>query len=152
MIPPELVEFVSTAQYFAMATRDTRLHPCGARVTGARVDATTGLLHAFVPLASANGVVEAAQASGVAAVTMAKNSHECYQFKGDVAEVRPISDDETAVQDICFSRHFAALKEAGAPAEQWTFPPLRPAMTIVVRVKDIFLQTPGPNAGTRIGP
>ncbi len=149
----KLADFIHAAPWLTMGVRDARLRPHGVMVFGGRVDAATNRLSVFLSAALSGTVTECLKATGKAAVTIGEPvHHETYQFKGDVVEVRPMTPDEEAVQDIFFSKMFAAMKSMGLPVEAWGMPPVRPGLTAVIQVTDIFAQTPGPGAGGRIGP
>jgi len=80
-------------------------------------------------------------------------SHEAYQLKGAYLSSRPASDDDVAFQEAHQAKLCAALC-------QW-FPDemakafilglaCRPSVAITFRVEEVFLQTPGPGAGTKM--
>lgn len=152
MIEPRLADFVHAAPYFVLGTRDANLRPHGTHAMGAKMDAGAGLISVFVVDAMANGTLEDARTVRVAAVTCGENSHETYQFKGTVTDVHVMTPEEAAVMQAYFPKLAAGVKAKGLPIEQWEFPNPMPASTIVIRVTDIFVQTPGPKAGSRIGP
>lgn len=153
MIDPKLVDFVHAAEFFVVGTRDAKLRSHGAHVMGARIDGSTGILSIFVPHTIGEQAIEDLKATKRAAITCSEAAHhETYQFKGDVVEIRPISDAEGAVQEVYLAKLGGALQGAGFPVQNWKFPPMRPCSTVLVRVTDIFFQSPGPRAGERIGP
>ncbi len=153
MIEQRLVDFVHAAAVMTVGTRDARLHPVGGYLMGARMDGALDQLTVYLPEAMGAATAAAARESRVAAVTMGNpETHETYQFKGEVLEVRPVSPDEEAVMGIFGHKMGGALAQLGLPVQNWKLPPPLPALAIVIRVKDMYLQSPGPGAGARIGP
>ena len=120
---------------------------------GGRINGETGLLTFFIPDVLGEQSLADCATTKRAAVNVAEGAHhETYQFKGEVLEVRPITDQEGAVQEIYMAKLGAALVAFGLPVQDWVFPPMRPCKTVVIKVSDIYVQTPGPKAGERIGP
>jgi hypothetical protein len=80
-------------------------------------------------------------------------SHEAYQLKGVYLSSRPATDGETAFQGAHLGRLSAELSHVlPKDAVESLFLRLayRPSVAITFRVEEVFLQTPGPGAGTKI--
>lgn len=153
MIDSKLVDFVHAAEYWCVGTQGANLRPHGAHVMGGRIDGATGLLTFFLPDVLGAQVIQDCSTTKRVAVNVAEGAHhETYQFKGEVVEMHPITDQEGAVQEIYMAKLGAGLVAFGLPVQNWKFPPMRPCQTIVIKVSDIYFQTPGPRAGERIGP
>jgi hypothetical protein len=82
--------------------------------------------------------------------------HETYQFKGDFAGSRAPGPAERAAFERCRERFVRAVREIET---RFDFSPetLRlylgePDSVVLLRVEEIFLQTPGPGAGRRLVP
>jgi hypothetical protein len=82
--------------------------------------------------------------------------HETYQFKGDFAGSWPVGDAERAAPLACRERF---VRDVQAIDTRWNFSTETlaryygaPALVAVLRVQEIFLQTPGPGAGRRLVP
>ena len=153
MIEQRLADFVHASPFFVLGTRDAKLRPHGTHVFGARMDPAARLLTVFVPQVLGGLVLPDLEATKVATVTTGEPVRsETYQFKGSVTDIRPMTDADFAVQEIYFAKFTAAVKMMQLPLEQWEVPPARPGIAVTIRVTDIFVQTPGPGAGARIGP
>lgn len=153
MLNQKLVDFIHAAPWIVLGTRDEKLRSHGSYAMGARVDGATGVLTVFVPDAMGDRVLPAVRASRLAAVVLGEpSSHETYQLKGDVTEVRPMTAADDAVQDIFMAKMGGVMAQLGFPVADWKFPPPHPGTAVVIQVRDVYVQTPGPGAGARIGP
>ena len=78
-------------------------------------------------------------------------THESYNLKGQVTELRDVSADEMTVCDNLRKGMYALYSELGIPEElaarYWK---RTPDVAIVISVDTIFSQTPGPNAGKQL--
>ena len=78
-------------------------------------------------------------------------THESYNLKGTVTELRDVSADEMAVCDKLRQEMYALYNELGISKElaarYWK---RTPDIAIVITVDTIFSQTPGPNAGKQL--
>lgn len=152
MLEQRLVDFIHTAPFMDMGTRDAQLKPHGVHTLGARADGAAGTIAVFVPDAMNSRCPEDARTTRTASMAFGHLSHESYQFKGEVVEVRPMSPEEIAIQGAYFAKIMGGLTAMGIDMTKWSLPPVQPGTTVVLRVTDIFVQTPGPGAGARIGP
>jgi hypothetical protein len=82
--------------------------------------------------------------------------HETYQFKGAFAGTRPPGEAERAAFEACRER---AIRDITAIETRFDFPREtlaryygEPALVVLLRVEEVFLQTPGPGAGRRLVP
>jgi hypothetical protein len=93
--------------------------------------------------------------NGRVALAVGLLTHEAYQLKGVYVSSRPTDTRDYAVQEIYRSKVLSAFLQAGYP-EQIAKPYIlgfvyQPGVAITFRVDEIFLQTPGPEAGKKIG-
>jgi hypothetical protein len=156
VIPGKIARFLEQYANVAFAgTRDRDLVPHGHRVSGWRVDAERGTMTALVPNAFTPGLVEALHDNGEVAVTVEEfPSHETYQFKGRYLRHRPVDADDLAVVERIRARFVKSLAPVlsgvAEDALKAYIPP--PALAVEFAVQEIYLQTPGPAAGTRLIP
>jgi hypothetical protein len=157
MIPVRIIRFLQERANIGFAgTRDGHLVPSGHRVSGWQTDAAGRTLTAFVPQPPASRLVESLLDNGAIAVTISEaGTHETYQFKGRYLNHRPVQPAETAIATRVRERfakglhslfpddRMASLLKASIPA---------PSLAVEIEVHEVFLQTPGPGAGTRIAP
>ena len=146
MIPERLVAFVHGPVVSWVGTRDARLRPAVTWVFGARVSSDRDEITVFIPDIEAEQAKRNAEHNGQIAFTVADGiSHESYQFKGKLVELRTTSEEERAVQDIHLAKVISYL---------WMHPKklfedfgLYPSTALTFRVEQVFAQTPGPDAG-----
>ena len=154
MIPDRVVEVLQGPAFIQIGTRDAALRPAHAFAVGARVHDDRETVTAFVPESRAAHVLRNLEDNGRVALGCALASHEAYQLKGTYASSRPTDDADIARQEAYRARLYAAAREAGYPeaiARPFTLGfAYRPGVAITFRVEEIFLQTPGPGAGSRM--
>jgi predicted pyridoxine 5'-phosphate oxidase superfamily flavin-nucleotide-binding protein len=146
MIPDKLVEFIHGAVLAFVGTRDAQFRPAVTWAFGLRTSADTDEITAFVPDVEIAQTRSNLSQNGLIAVTVVHPiSHECYQFKGKLAAMRPTTEEERAVQEIQRSK-LGALLENLFPGVSAGFI-LAPSTAIAFKVEEAFVQTPGPGAG-----
>jgi hypothetical protein len=146
MIADRLVVFLHGPVVSWVGTRDARLRPTVAWVFGARVSAASDEITAFVPDVEVERTKRNLEQNGLIAFTVVDPiSHEAYQFKGKLVEMRPSNDEERAVQEIHVSKVISHA--AKFPREFFGGFTLHPSTALTLRVEQIFVQTPGPGAG-----
>jgi hypothetical protein len=155
MIPAKIIRFLEGRANLGFAgTRDGNLVPSGHRVSGWQTDGAGRTLTAFVALPSANRLVESLLHNGAIAVTIEEaGTHETYQFKGRYLSHRPVQPTEIAIASLARERFVKGLHvpdERTASLVRASIPP--PSLAIEIEVHEVFLQTPGPGAGSRIAP
>ena len=155
MIPSRIVRFLEHDANLAYAgTRDRNLVPHGHRVSGWQLGSDRRTLTAFVaePL---DGLLEALADNGQLAVTIEEfPSHETYQFKGKYLRHRVIEDEDLMLVDRIRDRWIKRMRsvEPDAPPNVLRDFILTPALAVEFEVRDVYVQTPGPGAGSRVEP
>ena len=76
--------------------------------------------------------------------------HSSLQLKGRAAVVRPARNDEAAIVRLGFDGFAELLNTIGIPPRVTNMVTRWPALAIDVAVEEIYDQTPGPSAGTRL--
>jgi hypothetical protein len=153
VLPADLVEFFESGVSILVATRDAQLRPACARGAGARVRASEGIVTVYLPEAVAAPTVANVVANGRIAVTFSRPlTHYSIQVKGTCDGSRPGTEEDRAVQlryraAYCEQLHAVGLPRAAAARLAWW-----PSVALDVAVRDLFVQTPGPNAGRRLVP
>ncbi len=130
---------------------DARGNPACCRAVGLRSRDDLATVTVFVPVAtSAETMANVASTGRVAVVTTHPISHCATQLKGVVQATRTASDDEEDFVHDHFAGFGGVLNAIGYPARvtrsvvQW------PAFALEMRVEEIYEQSPGPKAGTRL--
>ena len=154
MISEELVEFIHGPVFIAIGTRDERLRPTHTFVAGAIVNPDRETITCFVLHSRAEKIIGNLENNGRIALAVGHPSHESYQFKGRYLSSRPVDAKDVAIQEIYRAKLLACMLQYGYP-EQISKPLIlgaryQPALAITFRVEEIFLQTPGPEAGKKI--
>lgn len=156
LIPGKLVRFLEQDANVAFAgTRDRDLVPFGHRVSGWRIGADQRTMTILFPDEFLPRLVESLQQNGELAVTVeAFPSHETYQFKGHYVGHRGVDGSDMAAADRVRRRWVKGLRTIynDAPEKVLKGFVSPPSLAVDVAVLEIYLQTPGPGAGTRLVP
>lgn len=152
-VPGVVAQFLDRASVAIGATRDASLIPRIHWVSGWQLDADQRSLWCFVPREFSAGLEASVAAKDLFSVTIEHiGPHECYQFKGRLLSSRPAGDPERAVVARCRERFRAAvqslLPQAAGQGDLLKRYILEPALAVRLAVREIFLQTPGPGAGS----
>jgi hypothetical protein len=155
VIPGKLIRFLEHANVAFLGSRDRDLVPFGHRVSGWRIAADQRTMTILLPDEYLQTLVESMQQNGELAVTVEEfPSHETYQFKGRYLHHREIQDGDIEVADRVRRRFVKSLRpmypDAPEPVLNAFVSP--PSLAVDFEVLEIYLQTPGPGAGTRLFP
>jgi hypothetical protein len=156
MIPARLVKFLEEHANVAMAgTRDRDLVPYGHRVSGWRVGADARTVTALISKRFTDRLVESLEDNRELALTVEEYpSHETYQLKGRYLRHRPLEpEDLEAIERIRgrFAKSLRSIYPEAPEAILKAFT-LMPQLAVEFEVAEIYLQTPGPRAGSRLVP
>ena len=136
-------------------TRDRDLVPFGHRLCGWRVGADQRTMTILFPDKFGRSLVESLQQNGELAVTVEEfPSHETYQFKGRYLRHREALHEDVEVADRIRRRFVKSMRPIyfDQPEDVLKAFVLPPALAVEFEVAEIYLQTPGPGAGTRLIP
>lgn len=152
MIPDRVVEVLHGPTWIQIGSRDEALRPAHTVAVGAVVHDDRQTVTVFVPTARSGRVLRDLTGNGRIAVGLALASHESYQLKGTYISSRPTDDTDRARQEARRAALLESALEAGYP-ETIARPlalglAITPGVAITFRVEQVFLQTPGPGAGT----
>jgi hypothetical protein len=154
MIPDRVIEVLSGPSYVQLGTRDDDLRPAHTVVVGAMVHEDRRTVTVHVPAARAARILPHLESNGRVALGIAQASHEAYQLKGTYLATRPTGAEDLARQEAYRKALLADALRAGYPEEiaraltqgfVYT-----PSIAITFRTDEVFLQTPGPDAGSRL--
>ena len=156
MIPGKLVRFLEQYANVGFAGfRDGDLAPFGHRVSGWRVGADQRSITILFPDEFLPRLLESLHQNGELAVTVEEfPSHETYQFKGRYVRHRGIEPGDFDIADRLRRRWVKSLRSiyADAPEDVLKGFVSPPSLAVDFEVLEIYLQTPGPGAGTRLVP
>jgi hypothetical protein len=152
MIPDRVVQVLHGPSWIQIGTRDVVLRPAHAMVVGAMVHDDRRTVTVFVPTARSERILRDLGENGRIAVGVSLASHEAYQLKGTYVSSRPTDDADRARQEARRAALLESALEAGYPeaiARPLTLGlAYTPGVAITFRAEEVFLQTPGPGAGT----
>jgi hypothetical protein len=156
-IPDRVIRFLEHDANIAVAgTRDRDLVPVGHRVSGWLVNPGGHTLTVLFPEAAAARVVDAMQDNGQLAATFEQiGTHETYQLKGRYLAHRPARPEDIDIGRRARDRFVNGLRALYANEQLANLlgasvPPA--ALAVDMAVAEVFQQTPGPGAGSRIAP
>jgi hypothetical protein len=156
VIPGKLVRFLEHYANVAFAgIRDGDLVPFGHRVSGWQVGADQRTMTILFPDEFVERLLESLQHNGQIAVTVEEfPSHETYQFKGRYLRHRGLQDGDAEIAERVRRRFVKSLKPnyPHAPEDVLRAFVSPPSLAVELEVLEIYLQTPGPGAGTRLIP
>jgi hypothetical protein len=150
-IPSELVEFVESGVSILVGTASADLRPEATRGAGAKV--APDREHVSIWLAESWGARALADVreAGVIAVGFSRLlDNTSIQLKGDGAVALDASPEDRAFLERYRASYVEQLYLAGLPRSLTSRMHLWPAKVVRFRVRDIFVQTPGPGAGARL--
>ena len=154
MIPDRVVEVLTGPSYVQIGTRDENLRPAHTVAVGAMVHEDRQTVTVLIPTARVGRILPNLQSNGRVALGVAQASHEAYQLKGTYLATRPTDAQDRARQEAYRKMLYADALRAGFPEE--IARPLTlgfaytPSIAITFRAEEVYLQTPGPGAGTRL--
>ena len=168
VIPPEIVRFLEGASVGFAGTRNRNMMPRAHRLTGWTVGPDRQTLTCMVPKHFLKDLITSLEDNGQFAVTITgsttglhrsnppnprADAHETYQFKGNYVSSRPVTEEDLKVHRMVrdrFAKLFAAM--LGGTEEVVGRFIVKPDLAVTFRVREIYTQTPGPNAGRRLVP
>lgn len=152
MIPDRVIEVLHGPAYMQIGTRDAALRPAHTFAVGAMVHEDRETVTVFVPNARAQRVLADLESNGRVALGIVLVSHEAYQLKGSYLATRPTNASDHARQEAYRKALLDDALRIGYPEEiAWPLTQgfaYTPGTAITFRAEQVFLQTPGPGAGT----
>jgi hypothetical protein len=152
LVPEHIARFLDRATFAIAGTRDSELVPHVHRVSGWRITPDRKYVDCFIAPEFSRHLLSSLEDNGEISVTASEvPSHETYQFKGKFVDCRDVGSEELEIY------HAYRDRAARRILELFDFPDPAvrayvPVPTLIVRfeVRDIFDQTPGPDAGRRV--
>ena len=150
MIPSAVNEVITTGVGH-IGCVSSNLKPFHADTLGIVCDPEVDEVICFINKSSSKPFLDHLVVGSRTSLFSAVITHESYNLKGQVTELRDVSVDEMAVCDNLRKGMYALYSELGIPEElaarYWK---RTPDIAIVISVDTIFSQTPGPNAGKQL--
>jgi hypothetical protein len=147
-VPEELVELLEDGVAAWLATHDAELSPEAVRVWGTRVGPDRRTLTLYVSDEQAGRTYDNARANGQLAVFFCRmTDYRAAQVKGELIALRPTSDDERERQAEYARAFIATSIVVGTPREPTERLAFLPSTAMELRVREVYMQTPGTGAG-----
>lgn len=154
MLPDRVIEVIQGPAIMHVGARNENLRPFQVFAIGAVVHPDRETITFFVPESRSERILNDFKSNGKVALAVGMATHEAYQVKGSYLSSRPTEAKERAIQEIYRAKLLSSFIQAGYP-EQLARPLIlgmayHPSVAITFRVEEVFLQTPGPDAGKKI--
>lgn len=134
-----------------VATADANGVPSCCRAYAITSNDDLATLTVYLPVATSHDAIQSLARTkklAVAATQMMESS--ATQLKGTAIETRLARDEEEAFLDESLEAFADKLVELGVPRRLARSAVHWPAFAVTIRVEEIYEQTPGPKAGTRL--
>jgi hypothetical protein len=152
MIPQRIAELLNTGLSVMVGTRNSSLVPECTRAWGIQVSADRESVTILLSETIAGKTIENLRDNGRIAVTCTRpTDHVTCQLKGRVKSMKPVSAVDRDVSRRWHREFMAELTAIGVPSalsEAWI---AEPTLAVEFVVTDLFDQTPGPDAGRKVG-
>jgi hypothetical protein len=146
-----MVDFLEGGVSILVGTRNATNEPESMRAVGALVSKERDKLSLFFPTHAVKSLANV-EANGQVAVCFSRQlDNYSIQLKGERAVVRDATDEDKVVPERYRVAYGEQLQMAGFPRSLTSRINVWPAKVVTFEVRDIFVQTPGPNAGARLG-
>lgn len=125
--------------------------PQTTRAVGARVDRESGTVRLFLPVEqSARALANVRRGATMAATFVKIDDYRAVQIKGEVVGQRPGDDADRRWAQAYRDGFLEANVRVGMAREVVSLLAYWPCACVEVVVREQFVQTPGPNAGSRL--
>ena len=158
MIPGKILRFLEQHANIAVAgIRDANLVPAGCRISGWRLHSNGQTITLFIAPPMTERIIAMLEENRQIAVTVGENqTHETYQLKGRYLRNRSVEADDFAYVGRLRERYLRSIRSEipeGVPeAYVIAVAVPDPGVAVDVEVSEIYVQTPGPGAGSRLYP
>lgn len=134
-----------------VGTADARNNPSCCRAVAIRSHDDLATATVYIPLAASQQTLQdLATTKRLAVAASHPVDHYSIQLKGVTTEVRLATDDEAPFVESRLEGLADVLHTIGVPRRLVRNVACWPAFAVTLRVDEIFEQTPGPNAGSRL--
>jgi len=154
LVPDRIVAVLRGPALMVVGSRDAALRPAHVGAVGAVVGDDRRTITFFVPESRSARLLSDLRDNGRVAFSFGLVSHEAYQIKGVYVSSRPTTAGDIALQETYRAKLFATMRDVYPPEIARPYAlgaAYRPGVAVTFRVDAIYLQTPGPGAGTRMG-
>jgi hypothetical protein len=151
-VSDELLELFASGVALYVATCSEERVPESQPGMGIRVHPDRRHVTVYVPTATAAATLSNLRATGQVAATLCHPpDHRTVQLKGLCTGVRDSTDVDREVQEVFRAALVGTFATIGVPRAMTRSLPWWPSTAIEFELRDVYTQTPGPNAGERLG-
>jgi hypothetical protein len=151
MLTPRLQRCLQPGLSIVVGAADAQGMPTCCRAFALRSQDELKSVTVYVPIATSHETIQALATTGRLAITATHPAeHSATQLKGVTTETRLAREDEAAFVRERVGAFVEILDGYGVPRRVSNRATSWPAFAITMRVEEIFEQTPGPNAGSRL--
>jgi hypothetical protein len=151
MIPENIIEFLERQIFMHVGTRDGKMRPREIMAWGIRMAEDKRSISILIPAVTAERTIKNLMDNQRIALTCVYiPNHESYQFKGTYLSHDAGTEKEDAELEKYFSGYPEIFKTIGMSPDFLAPVQYKPAVSVKFLVEEIFVQTPGPNAGKKI--
>lgn len=144
----ELAELVASGVDVYVATRNATLLPESMLAIGVKMHGDGCRMTVYLPEALSAPTVANLRDNGQIAITMIRpQDHRAVQIKGRSLDIRPSQASERDLQAVCRAALIEQLAIVGIPRTATRRLVWWPSLAVDIQVSDVFVQTPGPQAG-----
>jgi hypothetical protein len=148
VISPEIAEFLAGGLIMFLGSRAADLSPECVIATGVRVEARGSRFSVFLPERFASETVANLRENGEAALTVSRVVDDrSIQIKGTYVSHRAGDERDRELLQTLVDRRTAQMAEIGMPRSIAVRLTWWPCVVVLLRAREIFVQTPGPRAG-----
>lgn len=144
----DVAELIASGADVYVATRDDALEPESMLGMGARTHTDRSILTVYLPTASVERTRRNLVDNGEIAVTVIRPSDlRSVQIKGVATVIRESDETDREFQSIFRGAFIEQMAVVGVPRTMTRRLIWWPSLAVTVKVREVFLQTPGPRAG-----
>jgi hypothetical protein len=148
----KLSQFIESGLTIVVGTRDAELLPNCARGMGLRLEPELERATLFLPCESSEAAVANLRAGSPLAISLSRPAdYRTVQLKGRAVSLRQPIEAERAFVEAYHAALVQELRLVGIPVEASRRLEAWPCHAVEVELEELFEQTPGPLAGSRLG-
>jgi predicted pyridoxine 5'-phosphate oxidase superfamily flavin-nucleotide-binding protein len=151
MISDNLSEFLTRQIFMHVGTRDGKLRPREIMAWGVKTNDDKKTISILIPELTSEKTLSHLENNGKISLTCVYvQTHESYQFKGTYVSHRSGNEKDYEFLETYLKGYPEIFKMIGLPVDFFSRLNYKPSVAITFNVDEIFVQTPGPNAGKKI--
>lgn len=151
MLNDDARELLASGVVIYVATRGPDLAPELTSGMGIQVQGPTAVTLYLPPCGATSRTVRNLADNGLVAATCCRpQDHRTLQIRGRVRSIRDAGPDDRCVQEMYRGALTEQLAIVGVPRATTRRMRFSPATVVEVELTEVFDQTPGPRAGTRV--